>query len=318
MDLQQGNRNNGCCIPSWGSYNGLLKRAKGKGNTNMRPLNRLIGVCAPVVLAWVQTPLCAESAPSPRGAILVVVDDIGYGDIDALYPSSLETPHIDSLHEQSLRLTDFHVGSSCSPSRASLMTGRSVNAGGVWHTIAGREILREDEQTMAEVFRANGWKTGIFGKWHLGEGYPFSARFRGFDGLIEHIDDNVGKLGEFLAAEGIKDDILLIFTSDNGSTGPRLGGLRGRKISYYDGGHNVPCFLRWKNGGIGGSAASARDVASLTAGMDLLPALMDFFDLDKPNGGRSLHGVSLKERFTLGSRACAKRLGRNRYSRRAV
>ncbi len=68
----------------------------------------------------------------------------------------------------------------------------------------------------------------------------------GFDGLIENIDDNMGWLDDFLAAEGLKDDVLLIFTTDNGTTGSRLGGLRGKKGSHYDGGHNVPCFWRWK------------------------------------------------------------------------
>ncbi len=360
-------------------------------------MNRLTS-CLTVLIALAPTVVGAQSTLSPRdvtrvprGVILVVIDDIGYGDIDILYPSSLETPNLDSLSKQSLRLTDFHVGTTCAPTRASLLTGRSVNAGGVWHTIAGRELLRENEQTMAEVFRANGWKTGIFGKWHLGEGYPFSPRFRGFDmavihggggvgqgpdywqndyysgvdqngeatqadvylkngqpvtadkfctdywfdlakqfvrrsirakqpffcylptnaahspfnephgykdgfdGLVENIDDNMGKLDEFLAAEGIKDDVLLIFTCDNGTTGPRLGGLRNRKGSHYDGGHNVPCFWRWKNGGIGGSTEAARDVDSLTAAMDLLPTFLDLFELDRPTGGRALHGVSLKE-----------------------
>ncbi|MEM7391989.1 MAG: sulfatase-like hydrolase/transferase [Verrucomicrobiota bacterium] len=85
-----------------------------------------------------------------------MLDDIGYGEIDTLYPSSLETPNFDRLCHQSVRLTDYHVGTTCSPSRGSIMTGRAINAGNVWHTIAGREILRENEQTMAEVFRANG------------------------------------------------------------------------------------------------------------------------------------------------------------------
>lgn len=346
-----------------------------------------------MTVAAALTPVHAEDARSPRGVILVMVDDMSYGDIDALYPSSLETPKLDALYRQSVRLTDFHVGTTCSPSRASLHTGRAINAGGVWHTIAGREILRENEQTMAEVFRANGWRTGIFGKWHLGEGYPFSPRFRGFDvsvihggggvgqgpdywgndyysgvdekgkpttadfyfengkpikadryctdywferaqsfirqsvkdtkrffcyiptnaahgpfnepfgfkdgfdGLVENIDANMGKLDAFLESEAIKDDVLVIFTADNGTESRRLGGLRGRKGSRYDGGHNVPCFWRWKRGGIGGSADTARDIRSLTAAMDVLPTFMDLFGLARPAGGLPLHGVSLKEMF---------------------
>ena len=352
----------------------------------------LLFLCCSAMSVIVPDPLHAASHNRPRGVVLVLIDDIGYGDIDCLFPSDLETPRIDALAKESVRLTDFHVGTTCSPSRASLMTGRSVNAGGVWHTVGSRELLRENEQTVADVFKANGWRTGIFGKWHLGEGYPFSPRFRGFDvsvihggggvgqapdfwgndyysnvdrsgeptmndsylengvyvsadrfctdywfiraeefvrecvqedepffcyiptnaahapfnaphgfkdgfdGLIENIDDNMGRFDEFLISAGIKDDVLMIFTSDNGTTGRRLGGLRGAKTSHYDGGHNVPCFMRWKNGGIGGDSESARDVSSLTAAMDFLPTFVDLFWAGHvPEGGRPLHGVSIKE-----------------------
>ena len=331
------------------------------------------------------------SKDKPKGVILIVIDDIGYGDIDALYPSDLETPNLDALYRESVSLTDFHVGTTCAPSRASFLTGRNINAGGVWHTIVGRELLREDEKTAADVFGANGWKTGIFGKWHLGEGYPFSPRFRGFDvsvihggggvgqgpdfwkndyysgvdrkgkktqpdtywengelieadkfctdfwfdrsmqfmtdcidneqpffcyiptnaahgpfnapyqakegfdGLIENIDENMQRLDQYLKEKGLQDDVLLIFTCDNGTAGSRLGGLRAKKGSHYDGGHNVPCFVRWKNGGIGGSESSRRDVNFLTAGMDLLPTFMDVCQLEPPTDSKPLHGISLKE-----------------------
>ena len=157
---------------------------------------------AKILVAFAAFFLCstnafAESPANPKGIIFVLIDDIGYGDINALTPGDLETPSLDSLYRESIVLTDFHVGTTCAPTRASLMTGRYVNAGGVWHTIAGRELLREDEQTMAEVFKANGWATGIFGKWHLGEGYPFAPRFRGFDVSVIHGGGGVGQGPDF-------------------------------------------------------------------------------------------------------------------------
>jgi len=344
-------------------------------------------------LGFLSVIFCIDaSAVLPKGVVLILIDDIGYGDVNVLDPSAgLITPHLDKLYGESVRFTDFHVATTCSPTRGSLMTGRYVNAGGVIHTIAGRSLLFEDEQTMAEVFKANGWTTGIFGKWHLGDGYPYLPRFRGFDksvihggggvgqgpdywgndyysikkydgspavpdvyfengrpvkadafctdywfkraegfiqdslksgrrffcylptnaahapcnapfggkpgfdGLIENIDVNMGRLEEFLAKEGIRDDVLLIWTTDNGTAGKRSGGLKGKKGSHYDGGHRVPCFWRWKNGGIAGSADKARDVNSLTAVADILPTFIDMFDLRKPQGGKPLQGVSIKE-----------------------
>lgn len=333
----------------------------------------------------------AKELSSPRGVILVMVDDVGWGDFNALTPGNVQTPNLDTLHHEGVRLTDFHVGTTCSPTRASLLTGRRVNATGVWHTVAGRSLLRENEQTIAEVFQANGWRTGIFGKWHLGDSYPYLPRYRGFDievihgngavgegpdywgnnyystvdyhgnpttadiyyvngkpvkadkfctdfwfdracrfigesvkdkkpffcyiptnaahgpfnaphggiegfyGLVENIDKNMGRLDQFLASEGIKDDVLLIFTSDNGTSGGSSGGFKGKKGSPYEGGHHVPCFWRWNNGGIGGSKASAKDIDSLTAVMDLFPTFMDLCRLKKPAGGQPMHGISLKK-----------------------
>ena len=113
--------------------------------------------------------------------------------------------------------------------------------------------------------------------------------------VIENIDLNMGRLDEFLLKEGLKDNVLLIFTTDNGTAGKRVGGLKGRKGSHYEGGHNVPCFWRWKSGGIGGTQRKARDVNSLTAVADFLPTFIDMFDLKKPEGGKPLHGISIKE-----------------------
>ncbi|MDD2600176.1 MAG: sulfatase-like hydrolase/transferase, partial [Kiritimatiellae bacterium] len=133
----------------------------------------------------------------PKGVILVLIDDIGYGDINALEPSDLKTPQLDQLHSESVRFTDFHVGTTCAPTRGSLMTGRAVNAGGVFHTIACRDRLFQGEQTMAEVFKANQWATGIFGKWHLGNGYPYAPHYRGFDLAVIHRAGGVGQQPDY-------------------------------------------------------------------------------------------------------------------------
>ena len=83
-------------------------------------------------------------------------------------------------------LTDFHVGPTCAPTRAGLLTGHYCNCTGVWHTIMGRSLLRADEVTVAEVFRSSGYHTGMFGKWHLGDNHPFHPHERGFEEALYH------------------------------------------------------------------------------------------------------------------------------------
>jgi len=266
------------------------------------------------------------------------------------------------------------------------MTGRQCAAAGVWHTILGRSQMWGEEITMAEIFKANGYATGLFGKWHLGDNYPFRPADQGFEqvvwapgggvgqqpdywgnrhtggsfmvngqpvrmvddndgitgaystnfffnramefmqininqqkpffayipspaahdpqimppdaangvtalqGTIENIDKNVGNLLNFLNSQGAANNTLLIFLTDNGDASTLF---RGGKSSSYEGGHRVPCFVRWPAGGLGGTGRS-RNMNRLVAHYDLLPTLMDVLGLqDLPRGsGFALHGVS--------------------------
>lgn len=128
------------------------------------------------------TASAAAVAQSARpNIVFVITDDQGYGDIGRHGNPVLKTPHMDALHDQSLRLTNYHVSPTCAPTRSALLTGRYTNLVGPWHTIQGRSILHHDEVTMADCFRAAGYRTGIFGKWHLGDNFPCRPQDRGFD-----------------------------------------------------------------------------------------------------------------------------------------
>ncbi|MBK8501240.1 MAG: arylsulfatase [Saprospiraceae bacterium] len=118
--------------------------------------------------------------------IIVFTDDQGYGDLGYHGNPCLKTPQLDAFAGEALELTNFHVGTTCSPSRAGLMTGRNANRNNAWHTIAGCSILLEDEETMAQVFKRNNYQTAMFGKWHLGDNYPFRPHDRGFQNALYH------------------------------------------------------------------------------------------------------------------------------------
>jgi len=138
-----------------------------------------------------------EPRKSKPNVILVMTDDQGYGDLGCHGNKVIITPHLDKLYTQSTRLTNYHVSPTCSPTRAALMTGRYCNRTGVWHTIMGRSLLRKDEVTMADVFGAGGYRTGFFGKWHLGDNYPFRPQYRGFDEVLSHGGGGVGQTPDY-------------------------------------------------------------------------------------------------------------------------
>jgi arylsulfatase A-like enzyme len=139
------------------------------------------------ILILAKTTDVSELSSDDRPNVIVVVtDDQGYGDLACHGNPVIETPEMDRLRAESARLTDFHVGTTCAPTRAQLMTGRQEHRAGVWHTIQGRSLLHPDETTMADVFSAAGYRTGIFGKWHLGDNYPYRPQERGFDEVLVH------------------------------------------------------------------------------------------------------------------------------------
>jgi len=107
----------------------------------------------------------------------------------------LDTPNLDRLHDEGISLDDYHVDPYCTPSRAALMTGRYSVRVGAWAVTEGRQLLNTDEVTMADVFAASGYRTGMFGKWHLGDPYPYAPRYRGFQDTVHHLAGGVDEIG---------------------------------------------------------------------------------------------------------------------------
>jgi arylsulfatase A-like enzyme len=152
-----------------------------------------IATLAFLFLSILLLPTVALAASPHPNVVLVITDDQGYGDLGAHGNSMIKTPHMDELYSQSARLTNFHVDPTCSPTRSALMSGRYSTRTGVWHTIMGRSLMSPDEVTMAEVFAAAGYRTGAFGKWHLGDNYPLRAQDQGFQDVFMHGGGGVGQ-----------------------------------------------------------------------------------------------------------------------------
>jgi arylsulfatase len=334
----------------------------------------------PVSLWSAAPPAAARARPN---VLIVLVDDAGYGDFSCHGHPFLRTPQIDRLHAESVRLTDFHAAPMCSPTRGQLLTGVHGLRTGVTSVTAARTFLRPEFATAPQLFAAAGWRTGIFGKWHLGDSYPHRPMDKGFQtavwlrgwgftsapefsntliagtvqrgekaekfpgyitdfcfdeamawmrgrqaksepffcylplnaahaphtvpekylapfagkpapaffGMMANLDENMGRLDDFLRETGLRENTIVIFMTDNGATaGANVfnAGLRGRKTMYYEGGHRVPCFIRWPAGGL----RTAGDVAAVTQVQDVLPTLLEFAGMAKP-AGPDIDGLSL-------------------------
>lgn len=129
--------------------------------------------------------------------VFILTDDQGYGEIGAHGNPYINTPELDRLHGDSVRFTNFHVGTTCAPTRSGLLTGHNCNSTGVWHTIGGRSLLREDEWTLADALREAGYRTAHFGKWHLGDATPFRPHERGFEYSISHCGGGIGNTADY-------------------------------------------------------------------------------------------------------------------------
>ncbi len=372
----------------------------------MRTLNPAL-----VILLTLFTLLNSSEASRPN-VIVIMTDDQGYGEFSCHGNPLTNTPHLDQLARESIRLTDFHVSPMCTPTRGQLMTGLDAFRNGAINVSSGRTMLRPELKTMADVFRAAGYRTGLFGKWHLGDNYPFRPEDRGFDEAIwfpsshvnscpdywdndyfddtyihngqrekfsgyctdvffreamdwmrvgddkpffayialnsahwpwfvpnqyraairealkahpevvrhlkpkqrenlvsflamgANIDDNVGRLDRFLKDAALGEDTIVVFLTDNGSTmGPDYynAGMRGKKTTLWEGGHRVPCFIRWPAG-----LDRPREIPELSHVQDLLPTLADLCgvsdQLPSQLDGQSLAPIFRGEQATLEDR----------------
>jgi arylsulfatase A-like enzyme len=319
--------------------------------------------------------------------LIVMTDDQGLGDFSCMGNPVLKTPWLDKLHGQSVRFVDFHSAPMCTPSRGQIMTGLDAVRNGATSVTGGRAFMRPGLLTLPELFRRFGYKTGIFGKWHLGDNFPHRPMDRGFDdaiyhlgwgmtaapefvgkyidgrffrngverpfkgymtdvwfdqamkwmrhrkeksepflcylptnaphgphvvpeqysepykkaniklkapnffGMIANIDENMGKLDAFLKETGLYENTIVVFMTDNGGTsGVSVfnAGLRGNKTTFYEGGHRVPCWVRWP----AGKLVPPGDIEVPTQMQDLLPTLVDLCGEKLPADAK-LDGASL-------------------------
>lgn len=166
-------------------FAGREQKSTGRSRRGVtRVLRAGLLVSAIGLMAGVACGNAAESTAGPSeqpNVVVILADDQGWGDLSVNGNRNLHTPNIDSLARDGATFERFYVSPVCSPTRAEFLTGRYHPRGGVYSTSAGGERLDLDETTIADVFRAAGYATAAFGKWHNGMQYPYHPNGRGFD-----------------------------------------------------------------------------------------------------------------------------------------
>ena len=148
--------------------------------------------------------------------VLILADDQGWGDLSLHGNKWIETPHLDALAKGGVRFDNFYVSPLCAPSRASILTGRYHLRTGTVSVSKGLEVMDTEENTLAELFKANGYKTGIFGKWHNGQHYPNRPNDQGFDEFLgfcaghwsNYFDTELDHNGKVEKTKGYITDVL--------------------------------------------------------------------------------------------------------------
>ena len=163
-------------------------------------------------------------ASDKPNVVVVLIDNHGYYELSRNGHPVVQTPRIDKLSETGVNFTDFNAPPFCSPSRGALLTGRYALRYGIHDTVGGVSILHKDETTMADMLKSAGYKTGVFGKWHLGMSHPYTPDFRGFDehfihggGGVSQLEDYYGNNhmdatythnGQYVKSRGFSTDVL--------------------------------------------------------------------------------------------------------------
>jgi len=138
-----------------------------------------------------------QASEKKPNVIVIMTDDQGYPELSMHGNPILKTPNLDKLGKSSIQFKNFHVTPMCAPTRGELLTGLDNAVNQLSNVSSGRSLLKSGIPTMGNIFGANGYSTGIFGKWHMGSNYPYRPQDRGFDESVWFPSSHIGSVSDF-------------------------------------------------------------------------------------------------------------------------
>ena len=145
-----------------------------------------------LLILWIAMLCASRSLAADRPNILfILTDDQGWWDVGMRGNPDIETPVLDRLSREGVDFTRFYAAPVCAPTRAGLMTGRYCFRTGLYNTRFGGDTLGISEVTIAQMLKQAGYRTGCFGKWHLGKYAPYQPHNRGFDEFLGHYHGHI-------------------------------------------------------------------------------------------------------------------------------
>ncbi|HUV00563.1 MAG TPA: arylsulfatase [Bacteroidales bacterium] len=199
-----------------------------------------------LAIALASSVVCVAQSKQQPNVVIIITDDQGYGDLSFTGNPHLKTPFIDKFAKESVRMNNFYVCPVSSPTRSGLMTGRYSLRTGIRDTYNGGAMMAANEITVAEMLKDAGYTTGIFGKWHLGDNYPFRPNDQGFDESVNHLDGGMGQPGDittyFKGDSSYFDPVLWHNGKQEGYSGYCTDIFADQAIKFIEKNHTSPFF----------------------------------------------------------------------------
>ena len=256
----------------------------------MKSRIRVVAMSMVALSAWaatVEAQRAQGQTARPPNVVLIMMDDLGYGDLGSYGARDVRTPNIDQLARQGVRSTDaYSNGQVCTPTRAALISGRYPQRFGLERALTAAPAdtvlgLPVTGTSLPALLESNGYATGLIGKWHLGFIRSFSPQAHGFDEFfgflagahdyyLGNVIQGVEKILRLLEQRGLTANTLVIFTNDNGGEWlSRNAPFFHRKATLWEGGIRVPLIMRWP-----GVLPAGKTSPQVAATMDLTATVL--------------------------------------------